>query len=255
MPDTLPGPFLDFIQAAHTGLPIPSGFTESGDCATFDQGITDPLDGIARGYITVDNVNQCSTATATSADLYFGEITNNGPEANVLWGDYFLVDPTGNFAQGDTLVHIEANGKTRDRYTFYGRYFDEQFTAGDSREALPTTWAYRYFEEDAGPFTEGTDVICWRDTGSNDVPYLTPPGKDEKNEGLCVGFGKLAQDQIVIFDEDEDAVTVTIPPDVFSPGAGRYHCPELGLPLGDTAGGRFDLRRYLPVWLDVPQPQ
>ena len=42
-----------------------TGFSETGDCATFDQGISDPADGIARGYITVDNVKTCSTYTAT----------------------------------------------------------------------------------------------------------------------------------------------------------------------------------------------
>ena len=115
LPDKLPDAYLQFIRHAHTGLPIPAGWTESGMCATFDQGISDPADGIARGYITVDNVKTCSTANATSGATYFGVdgVTKNDTSANVLWGDYFLVDPTGNFAQGDTLVHIEADGDGR----------------------------------------------------------------------------------------------------------------------------------------------
>ena len=246
MPDKLPDAYLQFIRHAHTGLPIPDGFTEGGDCATFDQGISDPADGIARGYITVDNVKRCSTSTALSGASYFGVagVTKNGMDANKLWGDYFLVDPTSNFAQGDTLVHIEADGdETTARYTFYGPYSTPPRNGDDAREALPTTWAYRYSEEDAGPFTEGTDVLCWRDsaemvgeTGKIGA-YLTPPGKEMKDEGLCVGFSKLGQDQVVIFDEDEDAVTVTIPPGVFSPLPDTTPAPNFVCPWGTQRVG------------------
>jgi hypothetical protein len=268
LPDKLPDAFLQFIRHAHTGLPIPAGFTQTGMCATFDQGISDPADGIARGYITVDNVKRCSTYTATSGAAYFGVdgVTKNDTSANVLWGDYFLVDPTGNFAQGDTLVHIEADGvTTADSYTFYGRYLG--FSGGDSREALPTTWAYRYSEGDAGPFTEGTDVLCWRDSAEREPPkfdaqgvmiaeageigaYLKPPGEDMKDEGLCVGFSKLGQDQVVIFDEDEDAVTITMTDDVFSPVPDTTVAPNLVCPWGTQRVGVAEFADTFPFgWM------
>jgi hypothetical protein len=284
LPDKLPDAYLQFIRHAHTGLPIPAGFTQTGMCATFDQGISDPADGIARGYITVDNVKTCSTYNATSGADYFGDtdgVTKNGgtvesaADANVLWGDYFLVDPTGNFAQGDTLVHIEADGvTTADSYTFYGRYLtpeysgdDSVFLGLDSREALPTTWAYRYSEGDAGPFTEGTDVLCWRDSAEREPPkfdaqgvmiaeageigaYLKPPGEDMKDEGLCVGFSKLGQDQVVIFDEDEDAVTITMTDDVFSPVPDTTVAPNLVCPWGTQRVGVAEFADTFPFgWM------
>jgi hypothetical protein len=279
LPDKLPDAYLQFIRHAHTGLPIPAGFTQTGMCATFDQGISDPADGIARGYITVDNVKTCSTYNATSGADYFGDtdgVTKNGgtvesaADANVLWGDYFLVDPTGNFAQGDTLVHIEAKDvtPTDEEYTFYGRYNAVPFMGGeDAREALPTTWAYRYSEGDAGPFTEGTDVLCWRDSAEREPPkfdaqgvmiaeageigaYLKPPGEDMKDEGLCVGFSKLGQDQVVIFDEDEDAVTITIPPGVFSPMPDDTIVPNLVCPRGTQRVGVAEFADTFPFgWM------
>lgn len=218
LPAELPPLFLKFIRYAHTGLPVPAPFTEAGLCATFDKGWASPDQGVATGYITVDVVNQCSTKTANSGTDYFGTngslgITENTEEANVLWGDFFIVDPTNNFAHGDTLVHIEANGDFAPRYTYYGRYFGSAFTGHDAREALATTWALRYFDGTAGPFDDDTDVICWRDTGTNTSSYL-----DVTETGLCKKpANKLLQDQIVLFDEDEDSITVTIPSDIFSP--------------------------------------
>ena len=168
-------------------------------------------------------------------------------DANELWGDYFLVDPTGNFAQGDTLVHIEAkDGVETARNQSTPSTVVTQLrraTATDAREALPTTWAYRYSEEDAGPFTEGTDVLCWRDSAEmvgemeKIGAYKKPPGKEMKDEGLCVGFSKLGQDQLVIFDEDEDAVTITIPPGVFSPLPDSTPAPNFVCPWGTQRVG------------------
>ena len=56
--------------------------------------------------MTVDTVNACNLLLPepTSAALRRACITDQ----NVLWGDYFYVNPAENFAQGETLVHIEA---------------------------------------------------------------------------------------------------------------------------------------------------
>src|SRR4029079_5844337 len=75
-----------------------------GGCAGLAHG-----DNTARGYITVDTVNNC-TLRFPGDPGYFGpggtgDVTNQ----NVLWGDYFYVNPGQNFAQGETLVHIEAS--------------------------------------------------------------------------------------------------------------------------------------------------
>ena len=71
-------------------------------------------------------------------------------------GDYFYVNPGQNFAEGETLVHIEAcsapsvgNGAglcpfsfAAGDYTFYGRY--NAVAVQDQREPLATTFAARF---------------------------------------------------------------------------------------------------------------
>ena len=80
-------------------------------------------DNIARGYVTVDLVTECNLQFPSTP----GYFTSVADFDNILWGDYFYVDPTGNFAQGETLVHIEADATNPEtsvagEYTFYGRY-------------------------------------------------------------------------------------------------------------------------------------
>ena len=52
--------------------------------------------------------------------------TTAARNTNQLWGDYNYVDPANSFAQGEPLVHIEADpgapGLGANDYTFYGRY-------------------------------------------------------------------------------------------------------------------------------------
>ncbi len=187
LPDKLPDAYLQFIRHAHTGLPIPAGFTETGMCATFDQGISDPADGIARGYITVDNVKTCSTATATSG----ANLLRRPPSPRtVLLPTCSGVTTSWSIRPATSLRAIRwctsrPTAMWTGSYTFYGRYLastgarmDAQLHScgEDSREALPTTWAYRYSEEDAGPFTEGTDVLCWRDSAEREPPMMNGGG-------------------------------------------------------------------------------
>ena len=65
-------------------------------------------DGILRGYITVDTVNACNLFFPSDWALYAPFVTDQ----NVLWGDYFYVNGTENFAQGESLVHIESSPTT-----------------------------------------------------------------------------------------------------------------------------------------------
>ena len=124
-------------------------------------------DGILRGYVTVDTVNACNllfpSQLATGYDAFL-------TDQNVIWGDYFYVNAAQNFAQGETLVHIEAcpalfSGPALNcpfapgDHTFYGRYASA--TAIDQREALPTTLASRYIS--GGGFDGGTDFLIWRE--------------------------------------------------------------------------------------------
>jgi hypothetical protein len=196
------------IRNAHTGR---ASTVFSGRCSGFDYG-----DNIARGYITVDTVNQCNLLFPNST----GYFTTVATFQNVLWGDYFYVNNGQNFAQGETLVHVEAcqpgngyigyvgNGAGNcpfgvGDYTFYARYVGAAGT--DQREPLATTFATRYIN--GGPFDGGTDLIVWRDSKTNALgangPFVCATADGP-------AWYPLNQEQIVAFDEAEDAVEICI---------------------------------------------
>jgi hypothetical protein len=212
----LPLVLFEHVQAALTGQPSDVEFSP-GRCYGRNLG-----DRIARGYLTADTVNNC-TLRFPHEPGYFGpggsgDVTNQ----NVLWGDYFYVNPSENYAQGETLVHIEASGTNLEtsvpgEYTFYGRYV--AWTAIDNREPLTTTFAARYIN--GGGFNGGTDLICWRDAKLDQVPFTCPA-----IFGLRPPWYPLSQEQVVIFDEQEEPF---IPQQVpFSPppiGPNLIPCP------------------------------
>jgi hypothetical protein len=179
-------------------------------------------DNIARGYVTIDDVNTCSTAFPSDTGYWVSGGLGIGDNDNVLWGDYFYVNPGENFAQGELLVSIEADATTLNtpgEYTFYGRYLGSPASAADNREPLATTFGARYL--DGGPFTGGTDFIVWRD--SKFIPGVsctTGPNYDANNG--------LFENQIVVFDEEENPVTVQQggPSGEPTPGALCIFCDE-----------------------------
>jgi hypothetical protein len=195
------------LRNAHTGK-ASSGF--GGQCVGFNYG-----DNIARGYITVDSVTICNLFFPSSATYFSGGIADT---RNILWGDYFYVDNAGNFAQGETLVHVEScipgngfvgfvgNGGRRitgapwcpfapGEYTFYGRY--AAVAGQDQREPLSTTFATRFLN--GGPFSGGTDLIVWRDSKT------IPTGLNGPHAcGDFVGWFPLGQSDAVAFDEQEN---------------------------------------------------
>lgn len=195
-PRTLPASVSLDIREALVGLP--SGIL-GGNCGAVPQGVDRP---VARGYVTVDTVREC-TLQFPGDTGYF--VTGGGGEAvnaNILWGNYYYVEPTENFAQAETLVHVEADGNnpetaTPQNYTFYGRELPVQWTAEDNREALPTVFGARYIDNDV--FTGGTDLIVWRDSRVK-----------QSRTGFTCGAGfpptpfPLGQNAIVIFDEMEN---------------------------------------------------
>jgi hypothetical protein len=176
--------FRTHLQTWLTGKQSPI----SGTCAGTNYG-----DNIARGYVTVDDVNACSLFFASDIGYFVSGGLGVAGNDNVLWGDYFYIDPDQNLAQGETLVHIKADAtvlNTPGEYTFYGRYVGGAAT--DNREPLPTTFATRYAT--GGVFTGGTQLTVWRDSKA-------PPG------GSCAAgpnFGKLYEAQVVELDEAEN---------------------------------------------------
>jgi hypothetical protein len=193
-PATLRADFIQHLHLALTGKPSPT-FLE-GFCAGRDLG-----DNIARGYVTVDTVNNC-TQRFPGDPSYF---VNDASFQNVLWGDFFYIDELNGSADGNPLVHIEASltdpqTTTPGQYTFYGRYVG--WNATDHREPLSTNFATRYVTK--GTFDGGTSLIVWRDSKVNQAPFVCP-----SLGGVLPPWYPLGQEGIVIFDEQENPMQVT----------------------------------------------
>jgi hypothetical protein len=207
----LPATLLDHIRAAHTGQasPIVFGGLKSG--VRHSTGAN-----IARGYITIDNANFCTLRFPDSCNAGYFIAGGQGDANNInqLWGDYFYVNNAQNFAQGETLVHIEANnGLGPANYTFYRRYCAN---GDDQREGLGSSFAVRFLN--GGAFDGGTSVICWRDSKRIIAPF---------NPALPYPAPfPLSQNQIVIFDEQENPdVPASSPFSPPIPGTSVLICP------------------------------
>ena len=173
---------------------------------------------------------------------------------NTLWGDYFYVNTGEAFAQGETLVHIEAapgtgvntvwgnygvnpEVGTPGQYTFYGRYV--AWSAADNREPLSTNFAARFIN--GGVFNGGTSVLSWRDSKVNQGAFTCPA-----TAGVRPAWYPLGQEQIVIFDEEENPeVPSTLPVSPPRPGtslipfpaeANRTRVDGAGLPVTPSFG-------------------
>jgi hypothetical protein len=187
------------INRVHTGLSSPL----NGLCWGAPHG-----DSIARGYVTIDTVTQCTLDTPATAGYFAGVVDYR----NILWGDYIYVNPGENFAQGETLVHVEAcipgngfsgftgNGAgncpfVAGNYTFYGRYVAAN--GSDQREPLATTFAARY------QGSNKTDLLVWRDT------KRTPTGTNGQRAcGSSPAWFPLATSDVVAFDNTENSADV-----------------------------------------------
>jgi hypothetical protein len=176
--------FRAHLQAWFTGNTSPA----TGNCAG-----ARIRDGIARGYVTVDTVNSCNLLFPSSPG-YTSLLTAQ----NVLWGDYFHVNPGENFAQGETLVQIEACPTcfVAGDHSFYGRY--NGGLPADQREPLPTTVAGRFIN--GGAFSGGTDFLVWREGNQAAAGYSCSAAGPS-------AWYPLDLTQVVVFDEEENPVT------------------------------------------------
>jgi hypothetical protein len=193
-PPALPASFLSHLQSALTGQ---ASAVLGNRCAGRDLG-----DRIARGYVTVDTVNNCTLRFPGDTGYFAAGGTGDATDQNVLWGDYFYIDAAAGSAAGETLVHIEADSVNPETsavggYTFYGRYVG--WTAIDHREALADEFALRYLN--GGVFDGGTELIVWRDSKVLQGAFACPAAA-----GLRPAWFPLGQQGLVIFDEEENMV-------------------------------------------------
>jgi hypothetical protein len=191
----LTGTRLSDIQGKLTGQPV------GGGCFGADHG-----DSTARGYITVDNANACSLIFPNDPGYFSDGVTPGvASDNNQLWGDWFIVDPANNFAQGDTLVHVEAadaddiDSDVETGYTFYRRY--TAFNGGaDNRESLGTTWGTRFLN--GGAFDQ-TFLTVWRDATITDIDsggfFCGAAGTG----GTGPSWHPLNETQVIAFNEAE----------------------------------------------------
>lgn len=152
------------LAADHTG--------QLGPIATDCAGSPHP-DHIARGYMTIDVVDECSgvegfAPTFTPANTTYPYFAN-GSGAGIaidedgLWGDVIYVDVANAAAQGSEAVALWADPTLfsgTDIFTFYGRL--SGWDGRDDRVPLPWLWDQRFVN--GGPFAGGADLIVWRDT-------------------------------------------------------------------------------------------
>ncbi|HSS50416.1 MAG TPA: hypothetical protein VLX28_15875 [Thermoanaerobaculia bacterium] len=214
----------DHLRAAHTGQ-----FSQVWNAC----GGQNRSDHVARGYVTIDTVNRCASLTPADPG-YFGP---NGvaTNQNVLWGDFFYVDPSKNYADGENLVRLRADSTTfAGKPTFYGRYVNG--SGADGRQPLPPDWAARFIA--ASTFTEGTDLIVWRDSGQVVEPF--PCGHEPS-------WYPLLLTDYVAFDEEEHPF---IPP-VF-PFSERYSKAQPPQPLPDQLPAEANRLRVGTEALAVP---
>jgi hypothetical protein len=230
---TIPGSILaDLRSALTTGLYSACGSTRIGNIQP---------DGRARGYVTVDVAESCSTDLPVDADYYTTEILFD----NVLVGDYQQVDRANNFAQGNPMVHIRAIPEGGDVGAFptnFDRTFYSRYQGGgtaDRRQPLPSTFAARWINGGTGQFN--TSFKIWREGVTGDT--LTCSAYPQN--------ASLAVTELVRFDEDENPTTF-VPDVIISPAPeGEVVLPETSLtstadlsiyppnPGGDVAGWMY----------------
>ncbi|HVS82831.1 MAG TPA: hypothetical protein VHE60_13960 [Pyrinomonadaceae bacterium] len=165
-------------------------------------------DNVARGYVTVDMVNNCSTKNPGDA----GYFTNDTTLQNHLTGEVYYVDPSNSIARGGNVVHIHGpeNGvtdplvTTSGNYTFYGRL--DGFNADDKKEPLSTLFVAR--------FNPGGTPNSWRVPPPNPKASLIVWRDPKVPQGfftcgtLPVWY-PLGQENITAFDEQEHPQTIT----------------------------------------------
>lgn len=202
-----------------------SGQVSPGDglCWAFNHG-----DGMARGYVTIDNVLECSNALPTDPGYPVFALNLE----NVLEGGFEFRDPLNNFAQGGRAVAIESNSTFEfvpGDATFLGRYHAS--VANDQLEPLPPSWRVE-FDNSASPDSPGAELIVWRGAPPTNprpcgqFPFWFPLGET----------GRRPYDT----DGDTPAPPVVFPgdpppfPELFGLATGRYPVERLSDTLQGT---------------------
>ncbi len=229
-PTAVTGIQLKGLQDALSGQPS-ANF--GGLCASINHG-----DRVARGYVTVDTVNNCTLRFPGDVGYFGAGGTGDATNQNVLWGDSTFISRASGKAFAQPLVHILASAtnpltSTSGNYTFYGRY--DAFTAADNRQPLSTNFAARFINPTSPDgtryFSGGTSMIVWRDSKVHQGPFTC--------SASLPAWYPLGQEGIVIFDEQEHSQTAASPAHLFPAETQRIKVGGSALPTSFDAGWMY----------------
>ncbi len=193
------------LQAAHTGGRSDKLF--SGQCGAIPRD-----DGIARGFVTIDSVDDCTEQTPRDP-TYF---TNDASEANVLFGSYTIRSRFPAAAAGAPMIHIEADSSSLGLESFYYRFHSVPSTV-DGREPIAQRWSVPFYND-------LSDVVCWRDQ------FFSAP--------FNCGFGLLPipTKDVAVYDHRglPSFPAATLTPCTIA--SSRIPAGELGFPTGAKTG-------------------
>lgn len=177
------------IRAAHTGQ---ASTLWSGQCGAVAHG-----DNVARGYMTIDTVNNCTMRYPSDPGYFAAGFGGDATGQNVVYGTATTINRTLQAVYTENLVAIEASysdptTSTSGIQTFYGRFNGN--TAIDYREALGTVWSARSLEGTAVDYD--TQFVVWRDPGQAVAPFTCG--------GALPAPFPLTTREVVAFDEQEN---------------------------------------------------
>lgn len=223
---SLPTELVEHIRASLTGQPSPT----NGQCAGLAHDDKKPT---ARGYVTIDNVNQCSTNHPGVPGYFVAGGNGIASNDNVLYGDFYYLEKKKP-QSGGMLVPVRADAddpETSDngQYTFYGAQVG--YTAADNRQHLPQTFAARYVNDPKSKILRNTSLIVWRDSKIK---------QDYFSCGNLPNPFPLGQNQIVVFDDQENPEVLepeALPP--FIAEAQRVEVGSDALPVAFDRGWIF----------------
>lgn len=145
---------------------------------------------LASGSITIDTVNDCRTGAGQRYPTDAGYFNTSSPRASarkVLWGDFTLVDPAENFAQGYE-AHALGLAASLNTYAAFGRWPADTSVARESLNEIYTCSGARFLLD--GPFDARTSLFV----------YTPPPIRLGDNE--CIAEEAYHVWDFQVFDED-----------------------------------------------------
>lgn len=215
-------------------------------------------DGLARGFITLDSVNQCTGMNPTVPGYFVTGGAGVATTQRLITGTFTLRNREAGLAMSAPLVALEATrGLPADpettipgQATFYGPWVG--YSAADNREALPSRYLTRYGDDGLLPTAADTSFLVWR-APVGPVSAFTCGEQPS-------GFPLTAASAVAFDDQDNPT---SLGGDLFPRVTQRVSASDLGLPgtrgalqldlNGTTAGGAPENPKGRQAWVMAVQ--